>query len=88
MIARRTWDGRCIIWMKSEPGGRYDRKFCIRCLRRAPTLPVKLQSKRSAECGKGSFGGIGLRRLERNIMYFAGRRPAAFARAMALANDY
>ena len=49
--------------------------------------PIELKPKGLAKGGQGSFGGIGLGGLKRNVMHLARRYPSAFPAAMTLADD-
>ena len=50
-------------------------------------MAIELQSKRLAEGGESSFGGIGFGSLDGDVMGFTGRGAAALAGAMAFADD-
>ena len=52
-----------------------------------PAAPIELKTERFAEGGQRPFGGIGFRGLERDVVHLAGRCSAAFAGAMAFADD-
>ena len=50
-------------------------------------LAIKLKSKRFAEGGKRPFGGIGFGSLESDVVNVTRGGPAAFPRAMAVADN-